>query len=286
MKVLVIGGGGNLGKEYCKYLKLRDIFPVVFDLPQDINSIQAKEIVDLSPDFVINFSMIADLTSKYLSGASKDYQVNVKGIENLINKISDAKIPLIQISTREVIGLRDFRRDQKKPFVDSNDLRKISEDEPCLPLHSYGKTKLVAEYLCQGYDRGTVVRLNTPFTDDWKSGKGLISVLVKKSCEDGKVRLDNLGQAVRDPLHVSDLTDLTLKIYEQGVYQEVINAAGDDKNIISLREICTTVNPSVVIDAGTNNSDYGFLMDIRKAVDLGWEPQVDIRTWLQRVGKD
>ena len=61
MKVLVIGGGGNLGKEYCKYLKLRDILPVVFDLPQDINSIQAKEIVDLSPDFVINFSMIADL---------------------------------------------------------------------------------------------------------------------------------------------------------------------------------------------------------------------------------
>jgi nucleoside-diphosphate-sugar epimerase len=114
----------------------------------------------------------------------------------------------------------------------------------------------------------------------------LISVLVKKSCEDGKVRLDNLGQAVRDPLHVSDLADLTLKIYEQGVYQEVINAAGDDKNIISLREICTTVNPSVVIDAGTNNSDYGFLMDIRKAVDLGWEPQVDIRTWLQRVKKD
>lgn len=283
MKVLVIGGNGNLGAEYCKYLKSKALIPLVVDLPQDINEITLKDIRELSPSFVVNFAMIADLKRTHILQSADDYRVNIRGLENLLKVVFDDQIPLIQISTREVIGLRDFRRDPTKEFSSGDDLRRIREDEPCLPVHSYGKTKLVAEYLCQGYEKGTVIRLNTPYTNDWELGKGLISVLVKKSCLDGKVRLDNLGRAVRDPLHVSDLAELTLKVFDNGVYNEVINAAGGEENVISLKEICSEANPEVLIEAGSENSDYGFVMDIEKATNLGWSPQVNIRSWLKGI---
>lgn len=286
MKVLVIGGRGNLGSAYCNYLQSCGVTASVFDLPSDISRIKTKEIVELSPDLIVNFSMIADLKSSQLNLRAKDYEVNVKGLENLVNAIVDLKVPLIQVSTREVIGLRDFRSDTNILSTGFDDLRRVSEDEPCLPLHSYGKTKLVAEYLALGYDRGVVIRLNTPYTDSWQSGKGLVSVLVKKSRLDGKVRLDNSGKAVRDPLHINDLADLTLKIYEHRPYQELFNAAGGDENIITLKEICIGANPDVAIESGSENNDYGFLMDIRKASNLGWEPRTKIRTWLQSLHSD
>ena len=283
MKVLVIGGNGNIGAEYCKYLKSKALVPIVVDLPKDINEITLKDIRELSPSFIVNFAMVADLKRTHILQSADDYRVNILGLANLLKVVFDDQIPLMQISTREVIGLRDFRRDPLKEFSGGDDLRRIREDEPCLPVHSYGKTKLVAEYLCQGYEKGTVIRLNTPYTNDWELGKGLISVLVKKSCLDGKVRLDNLGRAVRDPLHVSDLTELTLKVFENGIYNEVINAAGGEENVISLEEICSEANPEVLIEAGSDNSDYGFVMDIQKATNLGWSPQVNIRSWLSGI---
>ncbi|MDA2969154.1 MAG: NAD-dependent epimerase/dehydratase family protein [Actinomycetota bacterium] len=283
MKVLVIGGKGNLGSEYCKYLSSQDLTPIAFDVPKDISAIRAEDIEKYSPSFVVNFATVADLKRQHILQSADDYKCNVKGLENLLEVVSDVQIPLIQISTREVIGLRDFRKDPLKVFSGGDDLRRIPEDEPCLPLHSYGKTKLMAEYLCQGYEKGTVIRLNTPYTDNWTSGQGLISVLVKKSCLDGRVRLDNLGRAVRDPLHISDLAELTLKIFEKGIHQIVINAAGGEENIISLKEICIEANPKVVIEDGSENSDFGFIMDIQNAVNLGWRPRTNIRTWLRGI---
>lgn len=283
MKVLVIGGNGNLGSEYCKYLSKQGLTPIIVDLPEDISAISAKDIKESSPSFVVNFSMIADLKRTHIHHGAADYKANVRGLENLVEVISEFQIPLIQISTREVIGLRDFRIDVSKSFSDGSDLRRISEEEPCLPVHSYGKTKLMAEYLCLGYERGTVIRLNTPYTDNWTSGKGLVSVLVKKSLLDRSVRLDNFGRAVRDPLHINDLAALTLKVFENSMYQEVLNAAGGEENVISLREICQSANSEVVIEDGVENSDYGFIMDIQKALNLGWQPLVNFRKWLRET---
>jgi nucleoside-diphosphate-sugar epimerase len=285
LRVLVIGGNGNLGSAYCKYLGKEGIESLVVDLPNDVSEISAKDIKSYSPSFVVNFSMIANLKQTHIHQSAADYRANVRGLENLIEAVSDSQIPLIQISTREVIGLRDFRTNASKLFSDGTDLRRISEEEPCFPVHSYGKTKLMAEFLCQGYEKGTVIRLNTPYTDNWASGKGLVSVLIKKSLLDQRVHLDNFGRAVRDPLHINDLAELTLKVFEKCVYQEVFNAAGGEDNVISLREICLGANPAVAIEDGAENSDFGFIMDIRKSLNLGWKPLVNFRRWLGEIKK-
>ena len=67
------------------------------------------------------------------------------------------------------------------------------------------------------------------------------------------------------------------------MYNEVINAAGGEENVISLEEICSEANPEVFIEAGSDNSDYGFVMDIQKATNLGWSPQVNVRSWLRGI---
>ncbi|NDD72320.1 MAG: hypothetical protein EBZ52_03980 [Actinobacteria bacterium] len=88
----------------------------------------------------------------------------------------------------------------------------------------------------------------------------------------------NLRQTLRKEFsnYIRVLADLTLKIFEDGAYQQVLNAAGGEENIISLREICVAANPEVVIENGSENLDYGFIMDIQNAINLGWQPRVEI----------
>jgi len=283
LKVLVIGGNGYLGRAYCEYLTDLGHESIVFDVLRDVRKIRERDIAEIHPDLVVNFSMVANLKQAHISHSEIDFQTNVEGLMRIIDAVSLSKVPLVQISTREVIGLRDFRIEVGAPFTGSNDLRRVDENEPCFPLHSYGKTKLIAEYLCQGYEYGSVIRLNTPYGDDWMSGRGLVSVLVKKSVIDARVRLDNEGRAVRDPLHINDLSTLIFKVVEKGCFQQVVNAGGGEQNVISLLEICQGVNPSVEVEFGQKNSDFGFLMDIGKASELGWFPRVNIRQWLETI---
>jgi nucleoside-diphosphate-sugar epimerase len=203
----------------------------------------------------------------------------VIGLSHLVNLSEETGIPLIQISTREVIGVRDFRVDDKMKGS-AVALREVSESEPCFPLHSYGKTKLIGEFLMQGCMHGSVIRLNTCYTDEVQNGGGLVANLVRRSRQDSQVTLDNDGLALRDPLHIADLTTLILSIYDKRGFGEIFHAGGGGMNIISLREICTLANVDVQINSGSTNNDYGFVMDIRKAQGLGWHPKTNFRTWI------
>jgi nucleoside-diphosphate-sugar epimerase len=179
-----------------------------------------------------------------------------------------------------VIGIRDFRLSSSDSGLQ---LRQISEHEPCLPRNSYGKTKLIAEWLLSDVENVSVIRLNTCYTDDWSSGKGLVGGLVRRSRLEGQVILDNMGRALRDPLHVRDLAALLLSVFEQSFFGKLIHAGGGQENFVTLKEICKLANNNVVINSGQESDDYGFLMDIGLASSIGWSPKVHFRTWINRI---
>jgi len=280
LKYLIVGGGGNLGKGCIKAFNNLDIQATSWDILEDIFNLSATFLLKNDFNLVVNFSVNVDSKSVLVNPNNDDFKVNVLGLFHLIKVCEMAKIPLIQISTREVIGARDFR--VNKSDKDSN-LNQVSEQEPCLPKNSYGKTKLIAEWLLSDRPSSAVIRLNTCYTDDWRSGKGLIGSLVRKSRVDGVVTLDNGGRALRDPLHIADLAGLISIVFEKSFFGGIIHAGGGSENIFSLNKICTMANPTVKINPGGENDDYGFLMDISLARSIGWCPKILFRKWIKET---
>ncbi len=276
MKFLVVGGKGNLGFGCVKTLQERNIESLVCDAPESLFELSQHYIYENKIDAILNFSVLVDSKSCNISIERQDYQVNVSGLQHLLNLSQSLNVPLIHFSTREVIGVRDFRNHS----AESSSLRLIGPDEPMLPMNSYGMTKLIGEFMLRGNKSSAVIRLNTCYTDDWRSGRGLISTLVKKSREIGEITLDNHGEAIRDPIHIQDVTNLVLKILKKRAFGELFHVGGGQQNYLTLKDICKLANPRVKIVLGKSNLDYGFLMDISNARGLGWEPSILFKNWI------
>lgn len=280
---MVVGGNGHLGGAFTELVERRGHETVVWDLPDNVLDIDQSHISAAMPALVVNFSFSANLQASGLNVNTEDFSVNVLGVQRIIEAVRPFDIPFIQISTREVIGMRDFRLHRSSQHFSSGDhdnVYRVPETESCMPLNSYGMAKLTAEFLCRSYERSAVVRLNTPYIQDWRRTKGLIGTLLDRARNAGHVSLANGGTALRDPLHIDDLTSLLLRIHECDAFGEVYHAAGGEDNVLSLRDICFLANPNVRIENGPESQDFGFVFAIEKAAQLGWEPKISVRQWL------
>lgn len=274
MKILVVGGRGYLGQGFTSAIDL-PAETVIWDLAENIFNLNHQLIKDMNINAIVNFSVIANFTDKGIDTKSDYFKVNVKGIEHLVNVASEANLPIIQISTREVIGIRNWKVDSDSEALQYRGLKLIDEEEPCKPDHPYGKTKLISEFIALNYKKASVVRLNTCYTSNFSISKGLVATLINKSRNDGKVILDNNGVALRDPLHIEDLSRLILNIFEKQAFGEIFHAGGGKDNFLSLADICKMANSNFELLAGRQNTDLGFLMNIQKAEHLlGWQPKI------------
>ena len=86
---------------------------------------------------------------------------------------------------------------------------------------------------------------------------------------------------MRDPLHVDDLTELILRIFDLKAFSMLFHAGGGVDNFLNLKTICTLGNPKVKISPGKNNNDFGFLFDNSRAQELGWFPKVRFIDWIK-----
>ena len=151
-KILITGSSGQLGSYLTKILS--DNFSVIptskrkrgssyyLDL-NDRDSI-ALSINTWSPDIIINCGAITDVDLCQINHTMA-YNVNVKGIENLIS-YSGKDTFFIQFSS-------DYLFDGKS--------MSYSEDDPPNPINYYGRTKLEAENILRGSRRRyLIIRTN------------------------------------------------------------------------------------------------------------------------------
>lgn len=283
MNFLIVGARGYLGTGFVEDLsKFHKV--ISWDIQENLFSLSHSVLKDLNIEAVINFSVLADFSDEHVNIRKNYYSVNIRGIEFMVDLLTDSKIPLVHISTREVIGVRNFRVNKLQKTASFRGLKLINEFEPCHPIHAYGKTKLMSEFIALGYEFGNVIRLNTCYTSNIFNGRGLVPTLVKKSREIGEIRLDNQGKALRDPLHISDLVNLVLKIISSRPAGEIYHAGGGYENYLTLKQICKFANKNVAILNGIKNDDKGFLMDISKAVnDLDWNPMFKLSEFLRII---
>lgn len=148
MRILLIGGGGQIGHEILKLaIHSHEVFAPSSYALNILEYNETKRIIDsFLPDIVINASAYHDLSAceQY---SSKAFDTNAYAVENLANICFQNQIQLITFSTNYV-----FSGNKKIPY---------SESDLTDPLQVYGRSKLKGEELALQCARKNTIIIRT-----------------------------------------------------------------------------------------------------------------------------
>lgn len=133
MKILLIGGSGQLGSELLS-LDISNEYKFLFPTSGELNITKKNKIKsyikEKNPDIILNASAYTDV-NKAEKNLNDCLAVNHLGVKNLVDVLSNFSIPLIHISTDYVFGKKGYG-----PY-------KINDKRGA--LNNYGYSKLLGE---------------------------------------------------------------------------------------------------------------------------------------------
>lgn len=134
-RICLIGGNSLLGSKILEKNEEFEIIPTIHnsnlnEMSLDITKISdCKKILEIEPDIIVNTAAITDVD--YCEKNKKlAYNVNVNGVENLVNIANQLECKLIHISTDGIFSGKEGR---------------YIETDFANPINYYGKTKLESE---------------------------------------------------------------------------------------------------------------------------------------------
>jgi len=282
MNIVLIGHEGYLGSGMHSYLSRKHkVFG--WDRKEDIFSLNGAYLARENIEMVINMSLALDRHGKMFQVGSPSDEVNVGGARHLAKILKGTDIAWIQMSTREVLGPIYLREDVIETPAGFRGRFLVNEEYPYAPTNSYGKSKVMAEFISESHPNSNVIRLTTCYTDHGNSPGSWVVNLIKAVIKGQPVSLTQGGLQFRDPLHLDDLGRLMELLREKKVYGHKLHAGGGEKNLISLLEFVQIANPAVEVKT-VAGGDFGFGFDNRKARELtGWEPTVLVREKIPEI---
>jgi len=294
VKVLVTGGGGQLGKYVVEELK-KDHEITILDLvkPRDnqhqfieANLAHFEDVKRALEDTqaVIHLAAIPIDTGE----VHKIWQTNVTGTFNLLEAAAQSNTKkIVAASSIDAYGFEFW----SKPFTP--DYFPLDEKHPCKPDDSYGMSKMIGEKLCYGYSRryGTLIiclRLATILYPGSQEAEHWVSEVENPEfymLPDRVQFKDSIWAYVdaRDAAQAFRLSLEKLGDYDLGYGIYNIGARDIFSQVDSL-ELIKRYYPDVKMIL----NEEGFLLDKKKALfditkaqkDLGYEPKF---TWREHV---
>jgi nucleoside-diphosphate-sugar epimerase len=285
MKILLVGFQGYIGSGLFKYLNV-DHEVIGWGKSDDILTISREYLLQNKIDVIINTATVMDRVGSTFLIDSLTYEVNIRGMESLVTQLKDTNIKLIYISTKDVYG-NVFN---KKNVVEADNHYKIpyfvDDDHLFNPQTSYGKSKLIGEYIAECHANHIIIRLSSCYTDFDHYRGHWVPNLMKSLLENSNIKLTNQGKQVRDLLHVIDLGRLINIILESDKKGLKINAGGGKKNIWSLLQFVKIMDSESNISS-IPGDDYGFVFSNNLvAKELKWEPKILFQERLPIIKKN
>jgi|TARA_Y100000310_G_scaffold280751_1_gene300693 dTDP-glucose 4,6-dehydratase len=291
MRALVTGGAGFIGSHIVNRFISKGYDVVVLDsleetsdlsrIDGDIHLIvkRMERIQDLPKvDLVVNSA--AETHVDYSFERPVDFiNVNIIGLHNLAKHCSENNIPLIHLSTDEVIGTGED----------------LYEDSMLKPTNPYAFTKCAGENLLHsyGYSYGlnwNAVRLNNTYGKKQFPDK-LIPKFINLINDGKKVTIHGRGLVTRNFLHVEDFVDAVETVFEKGETRNIYNVStAEEYSIIEVTKmICETMDVTLedvieyVKDRPFNDPCYHSKSD--KLRGLGWLPKRTLKESLPELVK-
>ena len=147
MKVLLLGGSGQLGQELKEVHKNKEVC-LLSPSSTEVNILNDSKLANYiklnKPEIILNFSAFTnvDLAEKSIK---KNNDINFNGVKNIIKYANEFDIPLIHLSTDYVFGKFD-----KGPYLIDSKLGSVNK---------YGSSKLNAELeMLNNLHKGIIIR--------------------------------------------------------------------------------------------------------------------------------
>lgn len=309
MKILITGGAGFIGGNFCHYIvkKYSDYEIVALDALTYAGNLQTLEPIKDSPNFKFVKGDITDRTFIYALFNNEQFDIvvnfaaeshvdrsienpevflktNILGTQVLMDASLKSKAKRFhQVSTDEVYG--DLPLDRPDLF--------FTEETPIHTSSPYSASKAAADLLVQAYNRtfglpSTISRCSNNY-GPYHFPEKLIPLMIKNALANQSLPVYGKGENVRDWLHVYDHCTAIDLIIHNGRIGEVYNIGGHNErqNIEVVKTILRELGkPESLIRYVTDRKGH----DLRYAIDptkieteLGWKPVYNFDTGIKQT---
>ena len=221
--------------------------------------------------------MVFDRVSGVYQVGSPSDLVNLGGARHLAEVLRGTEIAWIQISTKDVYGPGFDRRMVRETRYAYRPLALWGDDQAFAPESIYGKSKLMAELVCESHPASCVIRLSSCYTDDYHPHANWMLRFVEGVLDRRPLLVTHNGKQFRDPLHVHDLGRLIERVLAKQAFGIKLNAGGGRANVLSLLELIRLLDRRAEIRF-VPGGDYGFAFGNERAErTLGWRPRIGVR---------
>lgn len=311
MKILVTGGAGFIGGNFCHYMvdKYPNYSIVALDALTYAGNLETLEPIikknnfkfvkgDITDrpfinelfqnekfDIVVNFAAESHV-DRSIENPEVFLKTNILGTQVLMDASLKTGVKRYhQVSTDEVYG--DLPLDRPDLF--------FTEETPIHTSSPYSASKASADLLVQAYNRTfglpiTISRCSNNY-GPYHFPEKLIPLMIKNALADQSLPVYGKGENVRDWLHVYDHCTAIDLIIHKGRVGEVYNIGGHNErtNIEVVRTILRELNkPESLIRYVTDRKGH----DLRYAIDptkmeqkLGWKPKYNFDTGITQTIK-
>ena len=311
MKILVTGGAGFIGGNFCHYMikKYPSYKIVVLDVLTYAGNMETlKPIIDKTNfkfvkgnitdrilvyqlfesekfDIVVNFAAESHV-DRSIENPEIFLKTNILGTQVLMDASLKFGVKRYhQVSTDEVYG--DLPLDRPDLF--------FTEETPIHTSSPYSASKASADLLVQAYHRtfGLPISISRCSNNygPYHFPEKLIPLMIKNALANQTLPIYGKGENVRDWLHVYDHCSAIDLIIHNGIVGEVYNIGGHNErtNLEVVKTILSELNkPESLIRYVTDRKGH----DMRYAIDptkieaeLGWKPQFNFDTGIKQTIK-
>ena len=311
MKILVTGGAGFIGGNFCHYMvgKYPNYMITALDVLTYAGNLETIEPIIRKPNFKFVKGDITDRTfiNEFFNSEKFDIVINFAAESHVDRSIENPEVFLKtnilgtqvlmdaslktsvkryhQVSTDEVYG--DLPLDRPDLF--------FTEDTPIHTSSPYSASKAAADLLVQSYNRTfglpvTISRCSNNY-GPYHFPEKLIPLIIKNALANQSLPVYGKGENIRDWLHVYDHCTAIDLIIHKGRIGEVYNIGGHNErtNIEVVRTILRELNkPESLIRYVTDRKGH----DLRYAIDptkieqeLGWKPKYNFDTGITQTIK-
>ena len=304
MKILITGGAGFIGGNFCHYMaeKYPTYQLVCLDALTYAGNMETLAELMSNPNFKFVKGNICDVKTLDKLFAAEQFDVvvnfaaeshvdrsienpkiflesNVIGVQALMDACRKYKVKRFhQVSTDEVYG--DLPLDRPDLF--------FHEDTPLHTSSPYSASKASADLLVLAYHRTyklpiTISRCSNNY-GAYQFPEKLIPLIIKKAQNDEPLPVYGKGENVRDWLHVLDHCRAIDLIIHQGKVGEIYNIGGHNEksNLTVVKTILKVLGkPESLITFVTDRPghDHRYAIDPTKIeTELGWHPQYNFET--------
>lgn len=307
MRVLVTGGAGFIGSEFCRSLVQNDFSAygliateiTVLDsltyagnlenlraVQNDSNfhfvkaSLQEKAIVEellSKSDILINFAAESHVDNSILDGSSF-VSTNVLGVVNLLEILKKfPRVKMIQISTDEVYG-----------SIESGSWDENSSVEPNSP---YSASKASADLLVRAYTKTHGLNVITTRCSNnygpYQHIEKLIPTLISRILNGKSLPIYGDGKNIREWIHVKDHCRAIAFVASFGERGEIYNIGSKDEcsnlQIAKMLKKISGADSVIEFVPDRLGHDFRYSLDSRKIESMGWSPKIEFESGLSET---